>query len=177
MSRIRSRALVVAGLSSLLPSLAIADTTSATTPPDEASATTSPSTSPADAELEAHAAPVSVIDQAFDLDDGRTLYLECAGDHSPTVVLEVGEGGYREHMDSLYAALAPRYRVCSYDRRNMGRSSSAPTPRSAQDVVADVDDLLREADVPGPYLLVGSSYGAFIVTPTPACIPTGWRPC
>jgi hypothetical protein len=38
MSRTTSRALLVAGLSSLLPGLAIADTTVATTPPDEASA-------------------------------------------------------------------------------------------------------------------------------------------
>lgn len=52
-------------------------------------------------------------------------------------------------------------RVCSYDRANTfaGASDPAPTPRKAEDIVADLHALLSEATVPCPYILVGHSYG------------------
>jgi pimeloyl-ACP methyl ester carboxylesterase len=55
-------------------------------------------------------------------------------------------------------------RVCSYDRPNATASASdpAPLPRTAQDAVADLHALLAAADVPGPYVLVGHSFGGII---------------
>jgi pimeloyl-ACP methyl ester carboxylesterase len=108
-----------------------------------------------------------------DIGGGRRLYLECHGSGRPTVVLE---SGFRNDAEVWSAPVGggtpvlPRIaeftRVCAYDRPgtlfdldHVGRSDPVPMPRSAADVVADLDALLRAADVPGPYVLVAHSLG------------------
>ena len=55
-------------------------------------------------------------------------------------------------------------RVCLYDRAGLGKSDPAPKlPRTSQDVANDLNALLTKAGVPGPYLLVGHSYGGLHV--------------
>ena len=119
-----------------------------------------------------------------DIGDGRRLYLECTGSGSPTVILEAG---YRSPAtvwtDNLYdLAGSPTMvlpgvsnftRVCTYERPGVAaylngevypsRSDPAPTPRTAEDVVADLHALLAHANVPGPYVLVGHSFGGLFV--------------
>jgi hypothetical protein len=53
--------------------------------------------------------------------------------------------------------------VCTYDRANVGRSDPAPTPRTSDDVVADLRALLAAAPVDGPYVLAGNSAGGTFV--------------
>lgn len=103
------------------------------------------------------------IDRTVALADGRRIALHCRGHGRFTVLLEPGDGGRRAHMAALSAALAQRYRVCDYDRRNVGRSSSAPTPRKAADLTADAFDALAAAGVDGPYILFGTSMGGLLV--------------
>lgn len=50
-----------------------------------------------------------------------------------------------------------------YDRAGLGLSDPAPQPRTIQDAVDDLQALLRLARVPGPYLLVGHSFGGLIL--------------
>jgi pimeloyl-ACP methyl ester carboxylesterase len=51
------------------------------------------------------------------------------------------------------------------DRARWGRRDPAPNePRSADDVVDDLDALLNAADVDGPFVLAGSSFGGAIVS-------------
>ncbi len=100
---------------------------------------------------------------SFELPNGRSLYIECLGSGSPTVVLEAGEGTPGNYMFGFQKILARQYTTCAYDRANVGASDSAPTPRSASDVVNDLHQLLETADVPGPYVLVGQSAGGFFV--------------
>src|SRR5262245_22055736 len=95
--------------------------------------------------------------------NGRSLYIECLGTGSPTILLEPGEGASGLAMRGLQERLAERTTTCVYDRANRGRSDSAPVPRTAQDVVADLHALLAEAKVPGPYVLVGQSAGGLFV--------------
>jgi pimeloyl-ACP methyl ester carboxylesterase len=89
---------------------------------------------------------------------GRQLFLRCIGDGDPTVVLE---GGTTEDWFELQNRLSGHTRLCSYDRANApwGRSDPASTPRTARDVVDDLHALLGNAEVPGPYVLVGHSNG------------------
>ena len=64
-------------------------------------------------------------------------------------------------------------RVCTYERPGVAaylngevfpsRSDPAPMPRTAEDVVADLHALLEHANVPGPYVLVGHSFGGLFV--------------
>src|SRR5215208_1179406 len=124
---------------------------------------------------------------------GRRLYLECRGTGSPTVVLENGAGlgadvwsvDFGELAGSqpiVLPAVAGFTRVCAYDRPGINlfvnpavrplaradrlfpsRSDPAPMPRTAGDVVADLHALLGAAGVPGPYVLVGHSFGGLVV--------------
>lgn len=115
---------------------------------------------------------------------GRMLYFECEGAGSPTVILEAG---FRTRADlwsdDLIQPDAPRTmvlpgvaeftRVCAYDRPGTAtvrdgelltsRSDRAPMPRTAEDAVADLHALLEAASIPGPYVLVGHSFGGLFM--------------
>ena len=106
-----------------------------------------------------------VIDGAFDVGDGRKLYLQCWGEGSPTIVIDAGGGEiqeYREYAATFTSRLAQQRRVCAYDRAGHGRSDPAPNkPRQLEDVTGDLHTLLEAADVEGPLVLVGNSFGGF----------------
>jgi pimeloyl-ACP methyl ester carboxylesterase len=53
--------------------------------------------------------------------------------------------------------------VVTYDRAGLGRSDPGPTPRTSQQIVDELHALLTRADVPGPYVLVGHSFGGLNV--------------
>ena len=102
---------------------------------------------------------------AFDVGDGRRLFLSCAGSGSPTVILEAGAGGGANAWTQVQPEIATFARVCSYDRANLpgGASDPAQKPRTAGDVVADLHAALAAAGVPGPLVLVGHSDGGLFV--------------
>jgi pimeloyl-ACP methyl ester carboxylesterase len=92
---------------------------------------------------------------------GRTLNLYCSGDGSPTVVFE-GAGhtaGYA--WIDMQREVAKFARACWYDRAGYGWSDPGPSPRTFTEIARDLHALLRAGAVPGPYVLVGASAGAF----------------
>jgi pimeloyl-ACP methyl ester carboxylesterase len=119
-----------------------------------------------------------------DIGGGRRLWLECQGEGSPTVVLEAG---FRTRADlwsddliqpeaartMVFPGVAAFTRVCAYDRPGTttvvegellpSRSDPVAMPRTAADSVHDLHALLEAADVPGPYVLVGHSYGGMLI--------------
>jgi pimeloyl-ACP methyl ester carboxylesterase len=113
--------------------------------------------------LEAGASHEEAPKGTFDLPNGRSLYIKCLGSGSPTVVLEPGEGTPGSAMQAVQDPLARRSMACAYDRANVGASGTAPTPRTASGMVTDLHQLLEKADVPGPYVLAGSSAGGTLV--------------
>ena len=92
---------------------------------------------------------------------GRGLYLAEAGTGEPTVLFEAGLGDSAATWAGVIPAVAAFANVLSYDRpnTNAGASDPAPMPRTADDVVADLDALLGAAAKSGPYVLVGHSVG------------------
>lgn len=109
----------------------------------------------------------------------RSLYLECRGSGSPTVILE---SGYRNRGDvwdlsagagnpsaTVANGVARFTRVCMYDRpgtmldpERRSRSDAAPQPRTGMEAVADLHALLTTAGIPGPYVMVGHSIGGVL---------------
>ncbi|MEO6207405.1 MAG: alpha/beta fold hydrolase, partial [Candidatus Limnocylindrales bacterium] len=66
---------------------------------------------------------------------------------------------------ALIGKLSARARTCAYDRAGYGESDPAPDkPRDLDDVTDDLHALLEAAEITGPYILVGSSFGGMIVT-------------
>jgi len=94
---------------------------------------------------------------------GRKLQVSVRGTGSPAIVIEAGmgeppieSGSWSKVVDELSRS----NRVVLYDRAGLGPSDPAPKlPRASSDVANDLDALLTKAAVPGPYLLVGHSFG------------------
>ena len=146
--------------------------------------TVSGSPMPRSAAAQAAASPTAASGDFAGLVDvgGRSIYLECRGMGSPTVVLVAGyRASARYWSDDLLHPDAPRRmvlpgvaestRVCAYDRPGtyasigeedfVSRSDAVAQPRTAPEVVEELHALLQAAEVPGPYVLAGHSLGGF----------------
>lgn len=99
----------------------------------------------------------SAIKDTFDV-GGRSLYLECTGTGTPTIVMDAGLGNSHTTWVKVVPDVRGANRTCTYDRANIGASDKAPTPRTSSDVVDDLHRLLEAAKVPAPYVLVGHSF-------------------
>lgn len=100
-------------------------------------------------------------DELIDI-GGRRLHVTCAGEGSPTIVLEAGMGDTLATWASIQGRLAETTTVLSYTRSGLGQSDPAPIPRTLQDMVTDLGNLLSVVAAPGPYVLVAHSYGGQI---------------
>lgn len=131
------------------------------------------------------AAPGDLVDIG-----GRSLYLECRGQGSPTVILESGAGARADvwsrdlqepegKRTMVLPGVAAFTRVCAYDRPGTltegnpdldpdgplfypSRSDPVPQPRTTQDRVDDLHALLGAAGIPGPYVLAAHSAGGLV---------------
>ncbi len=95
--------------------------------------------------------------------DGRLMHLNCTGEGAPTVVLDTQAPSTSIDWALVQPEIAKFTRVCSYDRAGYGWSEAGPLPRSAGQEASDLDKLLSASGEPGPYLLVGASYGGHVV--------------
>lgn len=89
---------------------------------------------------------------------GRSLYLDCRGRGTPTVILEAGSGSDSATWSAVQDELATTTRTCAYDRPGHGRSDAGPRQTLAG-AAADLRALLAAAGEPGPYIVVGHSLG------------------
>jgi pimeloyl-ACP methyl ester carboxylesterase len=114
---------------------------------------------------------------------GPTVILVSGHGNAADIWGEKARVQYQEGLPDLYPGLdlpvrgpavmrgvARLTRVCAYDRPNNrllddrpSRSDPVAQPVTAGSSVADLHALLRAARVPGPYLLVGHSFGGLIV--------------
>ncbi len=89
------------------------------------------------------------------------LHIWCEGSGQPTVVIDSGLGGNSLEWIKVQQSLAPNVRVCSYDRAGYGWSDPGPLPRTSSRIVDELFSLLIKADIVGPYVLVGHSFGGY----------------
>jgi len=94
---------------------------------------------------------------------GYKLHINCTGQGSPTVILEAGMGNYSLFWAYVQPEVAKYTRVCSYDRAGYGWSEPSPRPRTAIVEVEELHTLLVNANIQGPYVLVGHSLGGMLV--------------
>jgi pimeloyl-ACP methyl ester carboxylesterase len=95
---------------------------------------------------------------------GHSLHIRCLGPATggPTVILEAGAGDYSNRWTAVQDLLAPRVQSCAYDRAGLGWSDPGPTPPTLQQAVFELHALLEQAEVPGPFVLVGHSLGGLV---------------
>jgi pimeloyl-ACP methyl ester carboxylesterase len=90
---------------------------------------------------------------------GYKLHITCLGAGSPTVILLHGNGGSALDWYGVQPAIARTTRACAYDRAGSGWSDAGPGAQDARHGVAELHTLLANAGIPGPYVLVGHSFG------------------
>ena len=92
---------------------------------------------------------------------GHRMHIDCAGDGSPTVVLDSGLGDTYISWRKVQPEIAKFTHVCSYDRAGLGYSDPSSQPRTARVIAEELHQLLQAAGVVPPYVLVGHSMGGF----------------
>ena len=93
---------------------------------------------------------------------GHRMHLDVLGPADaagPTVVLDAGMGSFSANWHWVQTDLAATLRVVAYDRAGLGWSDRGPRPRDARTLATELRAALREAEVPGPFVLAGHSYG------------------
>lgn len=110
-----------------------------------------------------HAPPGRLVDLG-----GRRLHLHLTANataNAPVVILEAGLAATCLSWALVQPAIAEFATVGSYDRAGLGYSDLPPanTPATALNAVRDLHELLRRADLRGPFILVGHSFGGLIV--------------
>ena len=106
--------------------------------------------------------PSKNLDGVVKITGDRGLYVRCIGTGSPTVIMEGGDGDTSDSYAFAEADVAKTTRACVYDRANLGHSDAAAGPRQLEDLVGDLERLVQVAEIPGPYVLVGTSGGGYI---------------
>jgi pimeloyl-ACP methyl ester carboxylesterase len=103
--------------------------------------------------------PTARVDDVFHV-DGVGFHLHCTGQGDTTVLLIAGWGvGGDESWAAVHPALAAHARVCTYDRLGTGTSDAPATDQTFETEAADLRALLETAGEPGPYVVVGHSFG------------------
>jgi pimeloyl-ACP methyl ester carboxylesterase len=108
--------------------------------------------------VKARSLPGSVV-----VADGHKVYFDCEGKGSPTVVFLSGWGVDSSGWLEVFDGTARVTRACEYDRYGIGLTSMyGALPRRARDAhdqVRELEQLLRNANIAKPYVLVGHSWG------------------
>jgi pimeloyl-ACP methyl ester carboxylesterase len=94
---------------------------------------------------------------------GYRLHIDCRGNGTPTVVMEAGLGDPSLIWALAQPQISAGTRVCSYDRAGLGWSDLSPKPRTADIMVEELHTLLKNANIQGPYVLVGHSVGGMLM--------------
>ena len=106
---------------------------------------------------------------------GWKLHLNCTGEAraaQPTVILESGVGDFSVEWSLVQPKVAAFVRVCSYDRAGDGWSELGPHPRTFHQIAYELHTLLANAGIKPPIVLVGHSYGGWLVRQYQAMYPS-----
>jgi pimeloyl-ACP methyl ester carboxylesterase len=99
--------------------------------------------------------------------DGHDIYARCSGTGSPTVVYFTGWAPDPSKLGvsairAIEAVDGGEHRICSYERRNTGRSETVKGTQTPENIVADVDGVLNAMGENGPFVLLGASFGGLV---------------
>jgi pimeloyl-ACP methyl ester carboxylesterase len=91
------------------------------------------------------------------------LFARITGEGNPVVVIETWSGGPSFEWWQIQDELSKHCRVVTYDRAGYGWSEPGIFPRTSDQIATELKLMLEEANITGPYILVGHSLGALYV--------------
>ena len=94
---------------------------------------------------------------------GRRVHVLIAGQGRPAVIFESGFTVGLNEWKSVQPNIASSVTTLSYDRAGLGKSDSGVLPRTPDQIAHDLRTMLRTAQVPPPYILVGHSAGGLYI--------------
>lgn len=89
------------------------------------------------------------------------LNFYCTGTGTPTVVFDAGWEDWSPAWVTIQPVIARHTRTCTFDRAGSGFSEAGPMPRTSVEIAKELHAALHNARIPGPYLLVGHSFGGY----------------
>ena len=90
------------------------------------------------------------------------MHIHVTGEGTPTVLFESGMGASCLSWTLVQPQVAQFTRAVSYDRAGHGWSDPARGPRTAHQIAQELHTLLDAAGIPGPFVLVGHSFGGYV---------------
>jgi pimeloyl-ACP methyl ester carboxylesterase len=94
---------------------------------------------------------------------GRTLNIHCTGEGSPTVILASARTAPGYVWTPTQHGVSAFTRACWYDRADLGWSHSGPDPGWGDAAARDLHQLVENAGLKRPLVLVGHSFGGYII--------------
>jgi pimeloyl-ACP methyl ester carboxylesterase len=94
---------------------------------------------------------------------GRTLNIHCIGAGTPIVIFESGRTAPGYVWTPAQRAVSEFTRACWYDRAGLGWSDPGPDPSWGDAAAHDLHRLTTNAGLHPPFVLVGASFGGYII--------------
>ncbi|MEO8711531.1 MAG: alpha/beta hydrolase [Parafilimonas sp.] len=94
---------------------------------------------------------------------GHKLHLNIQGNGTPTVIFENGTADFSFIWTLVQPEVAKFTKTVSYDRAGYAWSEPGPMPRTSKQICFELHTALMNAGIKPPYILVGQSFGGFIV--------------
>jgi len=94
---------------------------------------------------------------------GHLLHIDVTGTGKPVVIFENGSGDFSFIWDLVQPEISKTTMTVSYDRAGYAWSEAGPLPRTGRQIAYELHTALHNAGIKGPYILVGQSYGGFLV--------------
>jgi pimeloyl-ACP methyl ester carboxylesterase len=95
--------------------------------------------------------------------NGHRLHVTCRGEGSPVVLLESGIAASSLSWAHVVPQVARFTRVCAYDRAGLGWSDASSYPATFGRILDDLAAVLEHAAAHEQCVLVGHSFGSFVV--------------
>jgi pimeloyl-ACP methyl ester carboxylesterase len=94
---------------------------------------------------------------------GYKLHCRVFGKGAPAIVLVNGANVDQSYWDPVIPALAAETTVITYNRAGNGKSGIGNRVYHGKQQAEDLKSLLDNLGIPGPYVLIGHSFGGFFV--------------
>lgn len=95
--------------------------------------------------------------------EGRGHFLVEKGAGGPAVVFESGIAATHLNWSHIQTAVSEHTRTVSYDRAGLGWSTPSKTPRTPGNIALELRQMLQDAGIEPPFILVGHSFGGLVV--------------